>query len=152
MLLHYFYIYIAIAPCNESDVRLMDGPSKASGRIELCHNGTWGTICSDFWDNIDASILCKQLGYSPYGNCLVLIVTYMNVNQNCHNIIFFLPGAIVLPTYYFERVWPHHIVDLNCSGHENNLWNCSHNALINTYACSSDHDASVSCQGNYTVE
>ena len=98
MLLHYFYIYITIAPCNESDVRLRDGPSKASGRIELCHNGTWGTICSDFWDNIDASILCKQLGYSPYGNCLVLIVTYMNVNQNCHNIIFFQEPLFCPPT------------------------------------------------------
>ena len=45
----------------------MEGPSQSSGRVEICYNNAWSTICSDYWDNNDASVICKQLGYSQYG-------------------------------------------------------------------------------------
>ena len=44
------------------------GPSSAvAGRVEVCVESIWTTVCDDFWDNQDASVLCRQLGYSPYG-------------------------------------------------------------------------------------
>lgn len=54
-------------PCTNGDVRLVERYIR-SGRIEVCDNNSWGTICSNSWDDIDASVACNQLGYSLYGN------------------------------------------------------------------------------------
>ena len=60
-------ICLYIAPCNNSAIRLTGGGS-TYGRVEVCVDKVWKTICSDFWDYEDASVACNQLGYSPYGN------------------------------------------------------------------------------------
>ena len=48
-------------------MRLQDGTDMSNGRVEMCQNGTWGSVCNNTWDNTDASVLCTQLGYGNEG-------------------------------------------------------------------------------------
>ena len=49
--------------CDEGAVRLVGGDIEQEGRPEVCIQGVWGNICDEFWQEIDAYILCRQLGY-----------------------------------------------------------------------------------------
>ncbi|XP_071886431.1 antigen WC1.1-like [Anas platyrhynchos] len=52
--------------CNEREkIRAVGGKDGCSGRVEIWHRGTWGTLCDNAWDMRDAEVACRQLGCGP---------------------------------------------------------------------------------------
>ena len=57
----------ATKPCTNGDVRLAGGLSSNQGRVEICYNNQWGTVCDNSFNNIDARVVCRQLGFPAIG-------------------------------------------------------------------------------------
>lgn len=77
MTLHQLGYYLIVvmplvnnATCQNGDIRLVNGRSQFEGRLEVCLGGRWGTVCNDLFDNKDALVVCRQLGFSLEGTLL----------------------------------------------------------------------------------
>ena len=111
--------------CNHlagQTLRLADGYKDGEGRVEIFHDGYWGTVCDHEWDIKDAQVICRQLRYSK---------------------------AIFTPKHALfgkgnGHIWLDHV---KCLGSESSIENCQHGGWKNYYInhCSHYHDASVIC-------
>lgn len=112
---------------SDFPLRLQGGSTPSEGRVEVMYNGEWGTICDDFWDLSDATVVCHELGYRQ--------ATRATTNGE------FGSGTESQP------IW---LDDVACSGSEEHLSDCGSGGWGN-HNCHHYEDAGVSCEGIHTV-
>lgn len=64
---------LTIGCAAEGDIRLAQSSdySYLDGRVEVCRNNSWGTVCEYGWSSTDAIVACRQLGFNPHGNAII---------------------------------------------------------------------------------
>ena len=73
MLLHALAVGATYSNCSDGDMRLTGGSTDYQGRVEVCINNLWGSICysssryGNYWDTNDARVVCRKLGHQELG-------------------------------------------------------------------------------------
>lgn len=62
--------------CTTGNTRLVDGANNLEGRVEICINNAWGTICDSTFSEDEAVIICNSLGLPYNGTYLLLSCTH----------------------------------------------------------------------------
>ena len=58
--------------CSDNEVRLVNGSSALEGRVEVCLNNAWGTVCTRLSSSDDAQVICRQVGQLPAGKICII--------------------------------------------------------------------------------
>ena len=103
-------------------VRLVNGPNRCAGRVEVFHEQQWGTVCDHDWDTAEASVVCRQLGCGAA----------LSAPGSAH----FGQGR--------DRIW---LDDVNCTGNEAAFSECRAQSW-GSHNCKHGEDAGVVCSGN----
>ena len=112
--------YVIIYEYADADIRLIGNGNEYEGTVEIMYQGIWGTICDDGWDNNDATVVCRELG--------------------------FLNGVATQPLFQFNRgpVW---LRQVECLGNESKLSLCPHSGVGSVGNCTHVQDVGVKCSG-----
>ena len=128
---------MATAPAMAGELRLMDGTGDHEGRLEIRYKGQWGTVCDDYWTDVEAGVVCRILEFE------LGAVDNMGRTRD--------EGGRSLPPLYFgaadagDRMW---LDNVNCEGNETSLFACPrHGTLaVGVHNCRPREAVGVQCR------
>ncbi|KAK7933217.1 hypothetical protein WMY93_004113 [Mugilogobius chulae] len=114
----------ATTTCS-GNVKLVDGPNRCAGRVEIFHKGRWGNVCGASWDKNDAQVICQQL------NCGKAFQISTDPNHFGHGMGLFM------------------VEHIECNGRESLLDQCR--VALGDKDCNSSSVASVVCSDSLNI-
>ena len=125
--------------CIEGDVRLAEGNTVLEGRVEICVDNLWGTVCSTGWGNNDAQVVCRQLGFSPTG--IIFFCNFYELTMYNYNVI----GASFTNDGSFGQGRGAIVMsNVHCIGTETRLVDCRRD-MLSMRNCAHSSDVGVRC-------
>ena len=113
------FLHLILAFLETVSMRLVEGFSHFNGRLEVRHNGQWGTVCNDGWDFQNANVVCRLL---------------------------FMTSANTSASATVAGSGPIFLDHVSCSGSEQGLEDCTHSPW-GEHDCTHSEDVGVSCRG-----
>ncbi|XP_072122595.1 scavenger receptor cysteine-rich domain-containing protein DMBT1-like isoform X2 [Mobula birostris] len=126
---------IGVQCSDHLQLRLFGSEDACAGRLEIYYHGSWGTVCDDSWDIVDANVVCRQLGCG-----YALEEKFLGICERSTG-----------------EIW---LDEMRCSGNETDLWKCP-SAPWGQHDCSHKEDVTVECsehkemrlvKGNHSCE
>ncbi len=112
------------------------------GRVEVCMTGVWGTVCDNSWNDTDASVVCRQLGFSRFRKSSTALLKFDD-----DNIIMMTLFSLDVIGYsgarYGEGSGPIYLDNVDCLGNESRLTECTYTSGS---TCPHSQDAGVQCR------
>ena len=124
--------------------------SQLAGRLEVCHNNTWGTVCDDAFGLLDAVVACRQLGFSDsgktskaYGNRSIIMSTSLGLNSPLGAVPLYQRDNVTELSAGIGSIF---LDDLGCLGNETRLIGCPSPSLVEVHNCGHGEDVGVRCE------
>ena len=127
--------------CSNGEVRLVGGASNVSGRVEICHNRAWATVCNRLWRVEDATVVCRQLGLQMHEGehtlCLIMVLIFQSMHSDFE----------VRPSSNYANVGSGPIFGfrLGCSGLESSIGECDFPSGSFSQSCDHFDDVMLQC-------
>ena len=120
--------------CQEGAVRLVNGSTQQSGRLEVCTNNIWGTVCGDGFDVTDAYVVCRELGLGISGKCIINIMIYLLITE----------PTVYINSHFGDGNEAIVFSNMQCGGYEGSVSDCD-KMNYGTFSCSRSNVVGIIC-------
>ena len=130
------------------EVKFVMRQSPGEGEVQICLNGSWGSVCDSNWGYSEARVVCRQLGYD---GCEF---TLLKLSSSRISSLAYAAGYVFSPIFFFFTPTLslfYQLEEVTCQGNESLLSDCEHNTIVPDYCYWRGAEAKVTCSCKFHV-